>query len=388
MVAVFVAALAVVAAAWGGAGAPAATESAAAPGSSERALIACGQQVTIGYLGPTTGPVASIGAELKNWGNLAVQQWNANARNRVKIRVIEGDTQFDPAQVSTLAQQFASNNDMLGVLGPGASQEVLAAAPAFKRAGFAYIAASATRTSLTNGSNPGFFRIAPPDSQQAASSAAYMTRDLKVKRVYVVDDQTAYSVPLAEEVQRILRRAKVPVDRDSITQQQSDFSSVISKIPDDTDIVYLPIQLPAKMQLFGQQMREQGKRARLFVGDAGFTPDFTIDGSYFSTFAPDIRNIPKTRGLVRQYFRRFGAKAPLTTFGPPSYISGQVLTAAIGRACANGTATRAEVKREVQRTSLPDSIINAPIRFDRRGDRIGARFVIFQIRNGKAVFIK
>ena len=50
--------------------------------------VACGTTATIGYLGPTTGPVASIGDELRKWALLAVNQWNANKNNKPKIKVV------------------------------------------------------------------------------------------------------------------------------------------------------------------------------------------------------------------------------------------------------------------------------------------------------------
>jgi branched-chain amino acid transport system substrate-binding protein len=350
----------------------------AAVGGTARSTVSCGSEATIGYFGPTTGPAASIGQELRNWSIFYARRWNKAGR-RPQIKLIEGDTQFDPKEVSTIATQFASNRNLLAVIGPGASQEVLAAKPIFKRAGMAYIAASATRTTLTDGTNPTFFRISAPDAVQARSTTDFMLKRLKVKEVFIVDDQSSYSVPLGDEVQRILRRARVDVERTSITQKQSDFSSVITDIPSGTDLVYMPIQLPSQMQLIGQQLREQGKRITLFGSDAGYSPDFKIVGSYFSTFGPDVRTFPAARPTVDAYFREFGKKAPLTTYGPLSYITGQVIVDAVARACRDDDATRAEVLRQVRRTNLKTSIIGQPVRFTRRGDRVGASFFTFQI---------
>jgi branched-chain amino acid transport system substrate-binding protein len=349
--------------------------------------VSCARTATIGYMGPTTGPVASIGDELRKWALFAVARWNANRENKPKITVVEGDTQFDPAQASTVAQQFASNGKMLAVSGPAASLEVLAASPVFKKAGFAYVAPSATAAALTNGKNPGFFRVVPSDSQQAITTAGYMVSKLKVKRVFVVDDQTSYSQPLADAVEKLLKARGVKTDRTSVRQDQIDYSSVVSNIANDVDLVYLAISVPAKMQLFGEQMIQSGRTKPLFVGDAGYSPDFKINGSKFSAFAPDVRNLPASRPLVNAYFRRYGKKAPLTTYGPPSFVATEVVIQAVARACKNGSATRAEVKREVAKTKMKTSILGAPISFKKNGERANAKFVIFEIRNGKPVVI-
>jgi len=351
------------------------------------ASVGCTGSATIGYMGPTTGPVASIGDELRKWALFAISRWNANAKNKPKIKVVEGDTQFDPAQASTVAQQFASNRSMLTVSGPAASQEVSAVGPIFAKAGFGYVAPSATGAGLTNGKNAGFFRVVPSDAEQAVTTANHMVSKLKVKRVFIVDDQTSYSQPLANAVEKLLKAKNVKTTRTSVRQDQNDYASVISNIGGDTDLVYLAVSVPAKMQLFGEQMIQSGRKIRLFVGDAGYSPDFRIDGSRFSAFAPDIRNLPSDRAIVRAYFKRYGSKAPLTTYGPPSYLATQVVIEAVARACKNGSATRAEVKREIARTKMRTSILAAPISFTKRGDRANAHFVIFEIRNGKPVTI-
>ena len=350
------------------------------------AAASCKNGATIGYMGPTTGAVASIGAELREWPLFYVSQWNA--KSKFKINVVEGDDQFDPAQASTIATQFSSNQKILGVLGPGSSAEVVAAAPLFKRAGMSYIAATATRASLTNGSYGHFFRIAPPDNIQAVTTANYIVTFLKAKKVAVFDDQSAYSAPLATSVTSLLQAKGVSVTHSSVSQNATDYSATITNIPSGTDLVYTPFTNPAKMQLFGQQMAEQGKNIRMFAGDSGYSTDFHIEGAYFSTFAPDIRDIRADKPVIKAYFKKYGAKAPLTTYGPPSYVAAQVMVQAVATACADGTATRAEVYKDLLKAHLATSLLGHPIRFTKHGDVVGAQFVIFQIRNGKPVLVK
>ena len=59
--------------------------------------------------------------------------------------------------------------DILAVVGPAGSQEVLAVAPIFKQAArLPFISGSAVHRSLTNGSIPNFFRVVPNDSVAVA----------------------------------------------------------------------------------------------------------------------------------------------------------------------------------------------------------------------------
>ena len=349
--------------------------------------VPCSTSATLGYMGPTTGPVASIGEELRDWPLFYVSQWNAT--HKLQIKIVEGDDQFDPSQASTIAQQFGANASMLGVLGPGSSPEVEAAAPLFKRAGMPYIAATATNASLTNGTFGHFYRIAPPDSVQAQTTATYMTKVLKVKKVAIFDDQSAYSKPLADTVESLLKKAGVSVFRSSVSPTATDYSATITTIPSGTQIVYTPFTNPANMQLFGQQMVDQGKNIPMFAGDSGYSSKFHIVGARFSTFAPDIRDLPADKATIAAYFKKEGSNAPLTTYGPPSYVAAQMMVAAVVKACANGTATRAEVNTDLHQVSLKTSLLGHPIKFTSNGEDAGAQFVIFQIgKDGKPVVIQ
>jgi branched-chain amino acid transport system substrate-binding protein len=371
-----VAAVAAVAALVGAAGAPSAVT----------AGVDCSSSATIAYFGPTTGPVASIGAELRGFSILYAQQWN-DAGKKPSMKVEEGDTKFDPAITSTVSQRFASDSNVLGVIGPGASQEVLAAGPIFKKAGLAYVAASATRQDLTNGKLPTFLRIAAPDKVQAISTADFMKKNLHAKSVLAVDDQSAYGKPLADQVARLLKATGVKVKRASVTAKTSDFSSVITSMPSDVNIVYLAMQIPEKMTLFGNQLKEQGKNVKVFLSDAGGS-GVKLPGAYFSTFGPDITHYGPAQSVLKAYHKKYGPKAPVTAFGPLAYVSGQVVVDAVARACKNGTATRAEVLKELHKTNLKKSIFGDPVRFNAHGDRIGAHFFQFQITKNGSVPVK
>ena len=74
-------------------------------------------------------------------------------------------------------------------------------------------------------------RTVPPDAIQSASVANFIDKKLKYRRVYIIDDQEAYSTGLGDAVQAKLRAAGVTVTRDGVSQQQSDFSALIAKIP-------------------------------------------------------------------------------------------------------------------------------------------------------------
>ncbi len=356
-------------------------------GTSSAAAISC-TSPSIPIMAPITGAAASIGKEQRNWAKFAIERYNASkaAKNAGRTyKLIEGDTQLDPAQASTVGQKFASDSTVPAVVGPAGSQEVEAVGSIFKRAGLAYVSPSSTRTDLTAGKYTTFFRVVGKDSAQGAKDAGFLAKNLKAKEVLVVDDQTSYGKPLADAAAKALRANGVKVVRTSVNQKQTDFSALVTKVGDDTDWAFLAWQIASQAQTFGTQLKEQGKTTKLFGSDGLFSPDFKIAGSYVSAFAPDIRVFKASRPIAAAYTKKYGK---FGTFGPPVYVATQAVIAAVNTACADGSATRAEVLAAMRKTNLKNTILGSDIAFDRKGDVKNAKFYIFRFLGGSYKYLR
>jgi branched-chain amino acid transport system substrate-binding protein len=360
------------------------TKSPARVSSAGAATVSCGTTRTIGVAAPITGPASFIGQQQLRWSKYYVKRWNAQKANRKqKIKIIQGDTQLgvDTAFAVRVAKSFASNSKVLGVVGPAGSQEVVASTSAYKGGKLAFVSGSASRTTLTDGHTDGnrrgyFYRVVPNDSIQAPTVANYITKKLKWKRVYIIDDQETYSQGLANGVQSRLKARGVNVTRNSISQTDTDFSSVIAKIPNNIQGIYIPWQLVPQAQAFGQQLRAAGKaRMKLFGSDGLFAPGaWKITGSYDSFFPVNSAN-----PIVSAYAKAH--KGDGEYFGAPSFVATQVVVGAITKACKDGKATRAEVRKLVAKTKLSGSILGLPVSFKASGDLKGGGFGIYQIQS-------
>ena len=96
-----------------------------------------------------------------------------------------------------------------------------------------FASGSATRVSLTNGTWKGyFFRDVPNDGVQGPTAGTTCSQ-LGLKSgdsVMVVDDQESYSTGLADIVGQNLSGKGIKVDRESISQKATDFSSLVAKV--------------------------------------------------------------------------------------------------------------------------------------------------------------
>ena len=356
-------------------------------GKTERQTLSC-NRIVLGSMGPYTGPVASIGLDQLHWAQFFVQRWNRT--HKLKVVLVPGDSQLDPSKAAVIAQQFASNGKMVALIGPSGSQEVIAAAPILKKANLLYVSSSATATELTDGSRAGYFyRVVPKDSDQGATIANYLTKKLGIRSgdtVMDIDNQNAYSNGLSDTVDADLKAKGVNVDRQSIASTATDYSSLVSRIGSKTKAVVLTWQVAANAQLFAQQMRQQGKNALIFGSDGVFdNSKFTFNGAYVSFFAPDVTTFPQAQSIVKLFKAQYGETGP---FGAPTWVAAQVLVNAAQRSCKDGRISRAEMRAQIKKTNLRQTILGTPIKFNKNGDISGAQFHVFHIVNGTYITVQ
>jgi branched-chain amino acid transport system substrate-binding protein len=338
--------------------------------------------VSLGFLGPLTGPAAFIGNEQLSWLRFAIQKYNA--ANNTQFDVALGDTELKAPVARRVARRFVGDRSVMAVIGGSESQAVRVSGNLFEAARLASISGSATAIDLTKRRPYGtFFRVVPNDSIQGPTAMRYIAGKLRADNVVVIDSQDDYSLPLAKAVAGQLRSRGVDVSRESVSADDTDFSSIVANVGGDVDVVFFATQVASAANTLSNQLREQGKRAVVFGTDGAYSPsEFKPRTGYVSAFAPDLHSVGSARAIVREY-NRYSKNRTFGTFGPPTYMAGWVAMDAIRKACARGGATRAEVTRIVRTTNMP-SIIGGRIRFDKKGDISGGgAFTVFKITNGK-----
>jgi branched-chain amino acid transport system substrate-binding protein len=373
---VIIAAAALGALAVAGCGSSGSSSSSSATGGTGTTTKSC--VASIAMEGPLTGPVATLGQEQLHFAELAVAM--DNTANKTKISIVQGDTMLDPKQATTVTQQLTSNSAIVAVVGPAGSQEVKAVGGLMARAGLAFISGSATNATLTTGTYSTFFRVVSKDSVQGPQDAHYIISNLHPKSLMIVDDQEAYSTGLVSAMTPIFTAAGIKVDHESVSQKLTDFSSLVAKVTPATSVVVLPWQVASNAQQFGRNLAQQHKNAVIFGTDGLFSPGtFTINGSYVSSFGPDITGIPADAAIVAAAKTKYGA---FGTFGPPVFAATHVIDEAIASVCQGGkTPSRANVLAAIKTTNEPTSILGQPISFDSHGDLVNGKFFLFKINS-------
>jgi len=350
--------------------------------------VSCKSTITLPLVTPLTGGAGFLGNEQGAWARYAVQTLAKPLG--LKVKFVLGDTPVEQgaAPAQALAQKYVGDKSVLAILGPSTSGAVVASSATYAQAKIAHISPSATRTSLTQGSNKeatsAFFRVVPGDYIQGPTDASFMMKTLKVKKVVVLDFQEPYSVGLADSVEAALKKGGVSVTRMSASNTTTDYSAFVTKVPSDADIVFFPTQKPGDAQTFAEQLIEQGKKAKVFGGDGSNGPgQFKQAGSYVSNFAPDITGIKSDASVIAGWKKANPGKT-VGSFGPPSYGAAQVALNAIALACkqGHGSATRQAVLANVKKVKIKNWILGGSFKWSTKtNDPLNAKFYIFQIQS-------
>src|SRR5205085_12477043 len=160
-----------------------------------------------------------------------------------------------------------------------------------------------------------------------------MITKLHVKKVVLFDFQEPYSLGLADAAGNVLKAKGVDTIRLSAPNTTTDYSSYVTRVPSDADVVFFPTQKPGDAQTMARQLVEQGKKAKVFGGDGSNDPSqFKTPGAYVSNFAPDITGIAADKALIAGWKKDNPGKQ-VGSVGPPTYGAVQVLLTAVKSTC-------------------------------------------------------
>ena len=170
-----------------------------------------------------------------------------------------------------------------------------------------------------------------------------MRGPFRARRIVIIDAQNSYSEGLANAVGRLLRARGIRAQRESVNEGTvSDFSSLVARIPSDTQVVYIPWQIASKAQQFGEQLRASGRNAALFGGDGLYIPEeFKIPGSYVTAFP-----VAQSHRVVRAYQRGPGGGGPISSGFPATSPSRSPRARSCARVRRRGHAGRGEDIRQ------------------------------------------
>lgn len=355
------------------------------------AAQAAEQVVKIGFSSPLSGGQAAIGKDNENGARMAIDQLNQKSLviggDKIKFELMNEDDQADPKVGVQVAQKMVDAG-VKAVIGPYNSGVAMPASKVYNDANVV-LAAIASNPKVTMQGYQYVYRVTPTDSALGGKMAVYAAKELKVKRVAVVDDRTAYGTGIAEE---FIKNAKADgieiVSREFTNDKAVDFNAILTSIK---------LKKPEAIfygGMYGQggplrrQMKQLGLDIPLMGGDGICSTEMaklggaTVDQKVLCTVGGVIlEDGAEGKDFLARYQKRFNLK-PLM-YAVSFYDGVNVIAAAMQK--ANSTDP---VKFAPALAAISYKGIAGMYEFDAKRDLKNSPTIVYTFKDGEMVPVK
>lgn len=360
--------------------------------------IPSGQPIKIGISSALSGDVKGLGEPIANSAKAAGQGV------QVKGYAIEFVAEDDlcSAEGGPAAADRLIKANVIAVVGPICSGGTRPSLARYEAAGITQISPSATAGDLTTparaeGPYVTFFRTPVLNADEARVQAEYVTKTLKVKTAFVVNDTDDYGKDLAAQFQKYFKQqgGTIVGSPEGYGKKQTDFKSVIANIKQaKPDLVYLA-GFYGEATPFIQQLRQDPDLKNVkFMGSDGVKNDEFIAGAKAAAEGAYLA-LPGTTGsqfstYAKKYAQLTGGKesdAESATFGAEAYDAATAIIKALDKV-AKDSGGKLSIDLKALNTEIKNSNFegaSGAVKFGNNGDRSGAVVRIFRVEGGKYV---
>lgn len=347
--------------------------------------------VKIGHVAPLTGQIAHLGKDNENGARLAVEEINKKGLviggQKVTLQLDAQDDAADPRTATQVAQKLVDDK-VVAVVGHLNSGTSIPASKIYSDAGIVQISPSATNPQYTLQGFKTTFRVVATDAQQGPALANYAAKDLKLKKVAVVDDATAYGQGLAAEFEKTAKSLGMTVlSHDATNDKAVDFRAILTKIKGENPDAIMYGGMDATGGPFAKQAKQLGIKAKILAGDGVCTDQLATlagdatDNVVCSEAGRSLEKMGKAgEEFQAKYKARFGV--PIQIYAPFTYDAVYIIVDAMKR--ANST-DPAKILAEMPSTDYKGII--GETTFDQHGDLKHGVISLYHYISGKKTLL-
>ncbi len=301
------------------------------------------QVVKIGSVAPLSGAQAHYGKDNENGVRMAVDDLNKQniviGGKKIKWEMQSEDDAADPKQGTAAAQKLcdAKVNGVVGHLNSGTT---IPASKVYNDCGIPHVTGAATNPDLTKPGYKTTYRIIASDASLGAGLAYYAADALKLKKVAVIDDRTAYGQGVADIFERTAKaKGMQVVDRQFTTDKATDFMAILTAIKSKApDAIFFGGMDPQA----GPMLRQLGQlgmnNVKFFGGDGVCTQKLaelaagakTVGNVVCADGGVSIQKMPGGADWLKRYEAAFPKQFQL--YSPYTYDAAMLLADAMKRA--------------------------------------------------------
>lgn len=346
-----------------------------------------GKTIKIGVVVPLSGPQARAGLEIKDSVQWPAEQINAKGGLLgAKIEVDGGDDQADPSTSQNVAQRFVSDSEVMAIVGPYNSANMMPVSNLLNKVHMACVGTSTSNPQITERGLNNVFRVCSRDDYGGRAAGIYAAETLKATKMTAIDDQTTFGRGVADEFAKKLQSSypDVTLTRAVIRASDADYHAVLDSLPKATEVVYFG-GYAAQAALIAKQMKDVGlDKAKLIGCDGLYDPDFIKDagaaaeGAVTFAFAPPPDTVPESKAFIQAMEKKLGGP---TAYANNSYDAAMIIFTAIKRA---GKLDRDAIRAEIAKThDFYGFSTEQPITFNSKGDNQNASVFAYEVKDGK-----
>ena len=349
------------------------------------------QIVKIGHVAPVSGAQAHYGKDNENGARMAIEELNAQGvtigGKKIKFELQAEDDAADPKQGTAAAQKLCDSK-VAGVVGHLNSGTTIPASKVYNDCGIPQITPSATNPKYSQQGFKTAFRLLANDNALGAGLALHAANNLKLKKVAIIDDRTAYGQGVAEVFKKTaLQRGMQVVDEQFTTDKATDFMAILtaikSKQPDG--VFYGGMDPQAGPML--RQMEQLGlSKVKFFGGDGICTAKLaelsagakTLDNVVCAEGGASLDKMPNGKAWKAKYDAKYPGQ--FQVYSPYVYDATMVLVDAMKRANSTDPKVYGPKLFETNYTG-----VTAKVAFEPDGELKNPAMTLYVYKDGKKV---
>jgi branched-chain amino acid transport system substrate-binding protein len=346
------------------------------------------QVVKIGHVAPLSGAQAHYGKDNENGVRMAIEDLNAQkikiGGKTIKFEIQAEDDAADPKQGTAAAQKLCDAK-VAGVVGHLNSGTTIPASKVYNDCGIPHVTGAATNPGLTKPGYKTTYRIIANDNALGAALALHAADKLKLKKVAIIDDRTAYGQGVAEVFAKTAKsKGMQVVDTQFTNDKATDFMAILTavkaKAPDA--IFYGGMDPQAGPML--RQMEQLGMaNVKFFGGDGICTSEIiklaagakTLDNVICAEGGASLAKMPGGKAWKEKYDKKYPNQ--FQVYSPYTYDATFVLVDAMKR--ANSWDPKVYTK-ELAKTNYKG--VTSTIAFEPNGELKNAATTLYTYKGG------
>lgn len=274
--------------------------------------------IKIGFFGDLSGPTYNFGQSALNGVLMAADEINiAGGINGRRLDVVIDDDKGSPEAAAQITEKLIRSDNVIAIIGAGASGNSLAAAPNAQSAHVPLISPSSTTPAVTQAGDY-IFRACFIDAFQGEVMARFTVNTLKAQTAAIMlDYNSPYSRGLSEYFE--LSFAKLDgkiLTKQSYSQGDADYRGQLSEIKAASpDVIYIPGYY-GDVAVIARQARQLGITQPLLGGDGWDAPELwelgrdALNGCYITNHYSVDTPSQTIQKFVDNYRQRYGNQTP------------------------------------------------------------------------------